>query len=938
MLAIFEHTVCAQHDILRATRRQFPLGPLFSQAADFGHIKRERAWWAWSPSFPALDLPLQPLSDVKAEAVECGVRLTYMGKPIPKRVFFEDGYLPQGDCLFPWFSEEPAPFPELSLQQHVSPSAVGRFQSDGKRLPASAYEAQALLWKGNAWRVPSVREKAQLHCIPGSLLLGPAGDGHSCEAALAAALENSFHIPSLAMVLCVFLTSVAGAVRVPAPWYSLEEGRLRELTWNTVFHTKVLQSIPGLMSSHQLADYFYQRCALHGIQFNMPQSQLAYVLAASDLACLQVYWADTQLRGLQANPQGLDWAQQKAPALAAAATGNQRGSGLSSFALPPLHERGLSKDAHLLASASVESPFAQPVPLDDDAMFVCRAMSTFGPRFRSWRIQQLRELQRMAKKLVPWEKALCAHMPASVACVASNKRPAFLLACALLLRWPDETCPLRYVLGFGIIGDIENSSLFRPLVTDQSLPVGKAVLLGESALQNLQAMHSRVRPGSHDEALRDMTLQEVQLGFAEGPFSQSQIDSMFGVGGWRPLERFVHVQSCGKLRLIDSGKKPGHNKACRETETIYTASVDVIPAATQAIFEQAQRNLGSAYEHSIPWLQMVLGTEDMCHAYRQCPIQPSDRCCAVVSYWDCVQNDIRFVILNGMPFGLSSAVLAFNRTPALLTAVSRRMGGALAIYFFDDTGILDFQACQGSAQAVVRGVYGAAGAQLDPKKSQAPASCRVFLGVAVNVGIAHLDGVVSFDLKPGFRDAVAADIHKILGDKILTSGQAAKLRGKFGWASTGTFGKCGRGGQAALVQRQYFDSSDALTPHLVDALWFHLLLATVVPPRIVQIGRPPVPPVRIYSDASYEPDLHQPARVGFVVFPNLAGLQPIGMTAVLGPEVIACLVDRKQQITPCEALLSVIVPANVPHLMCNQDIVWYIDNGPGRLPELNKGF
>ena len=123
---------------------------------------------------------------------------------------------------------------------------------------------------------------------------------------------------------------------------------------------------------------------------------------------------------------------------------------------------------------------------------------------------------------------------------------------------------------------------------------------------------------------------------------------------------------------------------------------------------------------------MVLGTEDMCHAYRQCPIQPSDRCCAVVSYWDCVQNDIRFVILNGMPFGLSSAVLAFNRTPALLTAVSRRMGGALAIYFFDDTGIRDFQACQGSAQAVVRGVYGAAGAQLDPKKSQAPASCRVF--------------------------------------------------------------------------------------------------------------------------------------------------------------------------------------------------------------------
>ena len=128
------------------------------------------------------------------------------------------------------------------------------------------------------------------------------------------------------------------------------------------------------------------------------------------------------------------------------------------------------------------------------------------------------------------------------------------------------------------------------------------------------------------------------------------------------------------------------------------------------------------------------------------------------------------------------------------------------------------------------------------------------------------------------------------------------------------------------MRRQYFDAEDSLSLDLRDALLFHKLLASVVPPRIVQISRCLVQPVRIYSDASFEPASPKPAKIGFVVFSSNSALQPIGMSACLSPDVINCLVDRKQQITPCEALLSVIVPANVPHLLAGQDVVWYIDN------------
>ena len=145
-------------------------------------------------------------------------------------------------------------------------------------------------------------------------------------------------------------------------------------------------------------------------------------------------------------------------------------------------------------------------------------MAIFGPFLRSWRIQQLRLLQRLARVLAPWEKALQAFMPSSVYKVAASKKPAFMLLCALLLRWPDETCPLRYVLGFNVVGDIENSGLFRPIAIDKNAVVVKANLLGPSALSNLAAMKRRVGPGPQDEELRSMTLEEVERGFADGPF------------------------------------------------------------------------------------------------------------------------------------------------------------------------------------------------------------------------------------------------------------------------------------------------------------------------------------------------------------------------------------------------------------------------------------
>ena len=165
---------------------------------------------------------------------------------------------------------------------------------------------------------------------------------------------------------------------------------------------------------------------------------------------------------------GPEFAQQRAPATAALASGFQRGTGLSKWSLPPLHASGLSKEEHISDSARIPSPSLQTAPLDRDLAFCARATGLLGPCVAQWRDAQVKVLSQVAARLRPWELQLVKQMPPSVACVASQKRPAFMLMCAILLRWPDPLHALRFVTGYKVVGDIEHSGLFTPVEVDMA--------------------------------------------------------------------------------------------------------------------------------------------------------------------------------------------------------------------------------------------------------------------------------------------------------------------------------------------------------------------------------------------------------------------------------------------------------------------------------------
>ena len=89
-------------------------------------------------------------------------------------------------------------------------------------------------------------------------------------------------------------------------------------------------------------------------------------------------------------------------------------------------------------------------------------------------------------------------------------------------------------------------------------------------------------------------------------------------------------------------------------------------------------------------------TKDMKRAYRQVPVSQQQLCFSVIAVWHPSHRRWVFGILHGLAFGLLSAVLQFNRYPALLVAIARRWLAIPVINFFDDFKITEPRFAKGS--------------------------------------------------------------------------------------------------------------------------------------------------------------------------------------------------------------------------------------------------
>ncbi|MDC0526132.1 hypothetical protein OAO87_03940, partial [bacterium] len=549
----------------------------------------------------------------------------------------------------------------------------------------------------------------------------------------------------------------------------------------------------------------------------------------------------------------------------------------------PLHERRVRVEdgfrAHL--DAAMDLPFLhdsrlRATALPGDIMMAVRKPVRLGQALPSDRAAAFAAVSSVSDSLLPMTDQLVTLMPPTVHRISSRVHVALMAAVVESLGWLDVSIACQFINGFPVVGDVPDSGVYRLLESVVSHDVMTAryhdFQSGARAWGRVQLSRLAGRSSLGGSPQRDADLavsvkteQERSKGVVVGPFSSlSALDASLrsasphmprGISP-RPLDRFGIMQK-GKLRAIDNGRSNGANHATLMHETVTTPSFFFVAVAARAYVEAAT-SLGRA----VPATYTALA--DLAMAYRTVPT--SQPWYTSIAFYDprAAPPGPRYYYLPGHNFGLLSAVVNFNRFPELVVVAVRAFCALAIDHYYDDFILVDIDP-GGSGLRCLQAFVSAFGRgprprssrirspELDPDKTQVTATSNVVLGVLADTSEVLTSSQVRFDPLPDRISRILHDFRAAFNRGVLTSGEAASLRGRLQFCLSAAYGSVGRAATLPLVQRQYRDTSDAFTSssELHHCLLFFEALLPRLPPLVVSLSFDTTPPIVVYSDAAF---------------------------------------------------------------------------------------
>ena len=314
VLQLLENVSHAPKTVVHAINEAMRGLPLTVHASSFGWVKRDRCFWGSDGQNSLTSSPkIKALSQMRLEQDKAGLmHAVWVGKkPVPEHVAFQDKFAPAfkpvanlGACVpkeaFATFTR--AFVHPKSPDVRASPEACDRYQLDGRTYPAFAYEQQSLLWREQQWRQPNASERAALMCIPASMLQWLEKDSSSSpretEHKRASLIGNSFHVPSVMLVLVLLFQLLPSTTGIAPPVYAGFEQCLRRQVRGTVFQPGMLESCPGLLSP----EFVVQKV---GAQFASLQVALPELVVTERVRLAVRRLQDTSSVPCRLHPQGI---------------------------------------------------------------------------------------------------------------------------------------------------------------------------------------------------------------------------------------------------------------------------------------------------------------------------------------------------------------------------------------------------------------------------------------------------------------------------------------------------------------------------------------------------------------------------------------------------------------------------------------------------------
>ena len=487
---------------------------------------------------------------------------------------------------------------------------------------------------------------------------------------------------------------------------------------------------------------------------------------------------------------------------------------------------------------------------------VVKNVASLGEGVISWRADQESSLKAVAKSLVAPNAELQKLVPEHGKGICAGINFAFLYVLCEALEYVDRKVVDGILFGFAPVGEVPPGGRFRPVDEPSVAPFSteeNSDMFDRVAADLARRFRRAQQQGGQSKEWKELTTLwvnvigpegEVAKGHMDGGehgrgYSRRQVWDMYKdcPGGPRCLVRFG-VEQGGKLRGCDNGAFCGHNARTRMSETIHCIGAD-FPAIIAREFAK--------WVESECWI----GTDDVEAAYRR--ILNSMPQYTVVALVEPDSGQVRYFPMPGFPFGLKSAVVAFNRVEELLIEVSRVFMLVPCGHYYDDAVTVEPRFAGRSGQRAIWMVHEVVGIPFAAKKHEKMRAANPFLGIVSD--FERKPGFVQMRVKKSRREKLLKDLEDVLKSGELTGAQAATFRGKLYFTSLTAFGGVGRAPLQALARRQYSDGDEKrLDDDLRRAVVAMRALLERLPPRLIPLlDSERSECIYIWSDAMWEP-------------------------------------------------------------------------------------
>ena len=299
-----------------------------------------------------------------------------------------------------------------------------------------------------------------------------------------------------------------------------------------------------------------------------------------------------------------------------------------------------------------------------------------------------------------------------------------------------------------------------------------------------------------DEDLEQATMEEVKLGFLQGPFSEDQVSKIFEGDEWLMNKRFLLYQGTPeepKSRVIDDCKRSGLNCSYTTNFKLQLMDMDTLACVLGLIAKSlangnadATLSVGEAIGGKVPrevlkdtWQGRTL---DLSKAYKQVPLAvPSRRLCVIGHQ---IRGEWKFFTTKVLPFGAVASVYAFNRISKSIHHILTNYFSAVCTVFYDDFPTLSTTKGAPLLSKSLTHVLNNLGwnhAQLGSKALDFAAEFNA-LGVRISLEKLPL-GLFTLANKQGRINKVVEMLEKIISDAKISRKAASEIQGLINFAS-----------------------------------------------------------------------------------------------------------------------------------------------------------